>query len=91
MSQDGVYILEFNMHSRPYVTLNVAMTADGKTDTIDRTGTTISSADDLLRADQLRAQNDAVMVEGHTLLGDDPRLTVKSDFLRVERLSQGQE
>ncbi|MBN1666067.1 MAG: 2,5-diamino-6-(ribosylamino)-4(3H)-pyrimidinone 5'-phosphate reductase [Anaerolineales bacterium] len=91
MSQDGVYILEFNMHSRPYVTLNVAMTADGKTDTITRTGTTISSADDLLRVDQLRAQNDAVMVGGHTLLGDDPRLTVKSDFLRSERLSQGQE
>lgn len=91
MSQDGVYILEFNMNSRPYVTLNVAMTADGKTDTIARTGTTISSDDDLLRVDQLRAQNDAVMVGGHTLLGDDPRLTVKSDFLRAERLSLGLE
>ncbi len=91
MSQDGVYILEFNMPDHPYVTLNVATTADGKTDTIARKGAAISSKYDMERMDRLRAQNDAVMVGGHTLLGDDPRLTVKSDFLRAERLSLGLE
>lgn len=79
------------MPDRPYVTLNVAMTTDGKTDSIARKGAVISSIDDMDRVDHLRAQNDAVMVGGHTLLGDDPRLTVKSDFLRAERLSQGLE
>jgi riboflavin biosynthesis pyrimidine reductase len=63
---------------RPFVTLNVAVTADGKTDTIDRHGAMISSPEDLARVDRLRAESDAIMVGGHTLLGDDPRLTVKS-------------
>ena len=79
------------MPDRPYVTLNVAMTADGKTDTIARKGAVISSIDDMDRVDHLRAQNDAVMVGGHTLLGDDPRLTVKTDVLRAERLNLGME
>ncbi len=79
------------MTNRPYVTLNVAMTADGKTDTIARQGAGISSAFDTERVDRLRAESDAVMVGGHTLLGDDPRLTVKSEVLRAGRLSRGLE
>jgi 2,5-diamino-6-(ribosylamino)-4(3H)-pyrimidinone 5'-phosphate reductase len=79
------------MSDRPFVTLNVAMTADGKTDTIARQGAAISSDHDMERLDRLRAHSDAVMVGGHTLIGDDPRLTVKSDSLRAERLSNGLE
>ena len=79
------------MTNRPYVTLNVAMTVDGKTDTIARQGAAISSAFDRERVDRLRADSDAVMVGGHTLLGDDPRLTVKSETLRAERRSRGLE
>jgi 2,5-diamino-6-(ribosylamino)-4(3H)-pyrimidinone 5'-phosphate reductase len=79
------------MTNRPYVTLNVAMTVDGKTDTIARQGAGISSAFDMERVDRLRADSDAVMVGGHTLLGDDPRLTVKSAVLRADRLSRGLE
>ena len=74
---------------RPYVILNVATTADGKTDTIARRGAAISSPRDLERVDQLRAASDAVMVGGKTLLGDDPRLTVKSAALRAERRARG--
>jgi 2,5-diamino-6-(ribosylamino)-4(3H)-pyrimidinone 5'-phosphate reductase len=79
------------MTNRPYVTLNVAMTVDGKTDTIARKGAEISSASDMERVDRLRAESDAVMVGGRTLLGDDPRLTVKSVDLRAVRLSRGLE
>lgn len=66
------------MNSRLYVILNVAMTADGKTDTIARRGANISSESDKERVDRLRASSDAVMVGGHTLLGDDLRLVVRS-------------
>jgi 2,5-diamino-6-(ribosylamino)-4(3H)-pyrimidinone 5'-phosphate reductase len=76
---------------RPFVTLNVAMSADGKTDTVARRGASISSDLDMQRVDRLRAESDAVMVGGRTLLGDDPRLTVKSEALRLERLSRGLE
>jgi 2,5-diamino-6-(ribosylamino)-4(3H)-pyrimidinone 5'-phosphate reductase len=65
------------------------MTADGKIDTVERKGASISSDRDWERVDRLRAESDAIMVGGHTLLGDDPRLTVKSPLLRAERTSRG--
>lgn len=77
------------MTQKPFVTLNIAMTADGKTDTIARRGAAISSALDYDRVDRLRAGSDAILVGGHTLLGDDPRLVVKSAALRQERLARG--
>lgn len=48
---------------RPFVTLNVAMTADGKTDTVARRGATISSPHDLARVDRLRAACAAIMAK----------------------------
>src|SRR4030066_191984 len=74
---------------RPYVFINVAMTVDGKIDTFERKGAAISSQRDKERVDKLRAESDAVMVGGHTLLGEDPKLTVKSESLRAERVAQG--
>lgn len=74
---------------RPYVHINVAMTADGKIDTIERKGATISSAFDKERMDRLRAGSDAVLVGGRTLLVEDPKLTVKSTSLQAERVQHG--
>ncbi len=71
------------------MTLNVAMTADGKIDTVERGGAGISSAGDWARVDRLRAESDAVIVGGRTLLDEDPRLTVKSAELRAQRLGRG--
>jgi 2,5-diamino-6-(ribosylamino)-4(3H)-pyrimidinone 5'-phosphate reductase len=75
--------------NRPFVFVNVAMTADGKIDTVQRKGSAISSTRDKERVDRLRAGADAVMVGGRTLLDEDPRLTVKSETLRAERLVRG--
>jgi 2,5-diamino-6-(ribosylamino)-4(3H)-pyrimidinone 5'-phosphate reductase len=75
--------------NRPYVHINVAMTADGKIDTIQRKGSAISSERDKERVDRLRAEADAVMVGGKTLLDEDPKLTVKSEALRAERIASG--
>lgn len=75
--------------NRPFVFINVAVTADGKMDTFERKGAAISSPRDKERVDRLRAEADAVMVGGRTLLGDDPKLTVKSEALRAERLARG--
>jgi 2,5-diamino-6-(ribosylamino)-4(3H)-pyrimidinone 5'-phosphate reductase len=74
---------------RPFVILNSAITADGKTDAVARQGATISSPQDKERVDRLRAECDAIMVGGRTLLGDDPRLTVKSERLRAARRARG--
>ncbi len=75
--------------NRPFVFINVAVTADGKMDTFERKGAAISSPRDKERVDRLRADADAVMVGGRTLLGDDPKLTVKSEVLRAERVARG--
>jgi len=74
---------------RPFVHINVAMTADGKIDTVERRGAAISSARDRERVDRLRAEADAVMVGGRTLLDEDPGLTVKSEALHAERVARG--
>ena len=74
---------------RPHVLVNVAMTADGKIDSAARGGAPLSSPVDLERVDRLRAGADAVLVGGHTLLGEDPRLTVKSPALRERRRAAG--
>lgn len=69
--------------------INVAMTADGKIDTFERRGATISSERDKERVDRLRAAADAVMVGGRTLLDENPKLTVKAAELRAERKARG--
>ena len=73
----------------PYTFINVAMTADGKIDTISRRGAAISSQRDKERVDRLRADSDAVMVGGQTVLNEDPKLTVRSEALRAERVARG--
>jgi 2,5-diamino-6-(ribosylamino)-4(3H)-pyrimidinone 5'-phosphate reductase len=75
--------------NRPFVFINVAMTADGKIDTFERRGAAISSQRDKARVDQLRAGTDAILVGGRTLLDEDPKLTVKSEVLREERAARG--
>lgn len=73
----------------PFVFINVAATADGKIDTVERRGAAISSPRDKQRVDELRAAAEAVMVGGHTLHDEDPRLTVRSEALRRAREARG--
>ncbi len=75
--------------NRPYVFINTAISADGKIDTFERKGSAISSKRDKERVDQLRADADAVLVGGKTLLGELPKLTVKSEALREARVKRG--
>lgn len=67
----------------------MAMTADGKIDTVERRGARISGAADSTRVDALRAGADAIMVGSHTLLGEDPRLTVRDPELLAQRVRAG--
>jgi 2,5-diamino-6-(ribosylamino)-4(3H)-pyrimidinone 5'-phosphate reductase len=75
--------------NRPHVLVNAAMTADGKIDSTARQAALISSPADSARVDRLRAEVDAIMVGGRTLLEGDPRLTVKSPALRALRQERG--
>jgi len=74
---------------RPYVVVNIAMSADGKISTHERRQVRISGAQDFSRVDRLKAGCDAVMVGIGTVLADDPSLTVKSEECRNYRRKQG--
>jgi 2,5-diamino-6-(ribosylamino)-4(3H)-pyrimidinone 5'-phosphate reductase len=74
---------------RPYVVVNVAMSADGKLSTRERRQVKISGAQDFNRVDRLKATSDAVMVGIGTVLADDPSLTVKGEECREHRRNRG--
>jgi len=76
---------------RPYVFVNVAMSADGKLSTRERRQVKISGAADFQRVDRIKAASDAIMVGIGTVLADDPSLTVKNPELKAERIAQGQD
>lgn len=59
------------------VTVNAAMSADGKLSSVRREQIDISGPADFDRVDGLRSEADAVMVGIGTVLADDPHLTIK--------------
>ena len=66
----------------PYVTVNCAMSADGKIALPSRRQTRISSEEDIARVHRLRNRNDAILVGIGTVLADDPSLLVKGKYVR---------
>jgi len=74
---------------RPYILVNVAVSADGKLSTRERRQVKISGSDDFDRVDIIKSGADAIMVGIGTILADDPSLTVKSPERIAERLSTG--
>ncbi|HIP25091.1 MAG TPA: 2,5-diamino-6-(ribosylamino)-4(3H)-pyrimidinone 5'-phosphate reductase [Archaeoglobus profundus] len=74
---------------KPFVFINIAASVDGKISNEQRRQIRISSNEDLRRVDRLRAESDAIMVGIGTVLSDDPKLTVKSEELRLERIKRG--
>jgi len=66
---------------RPYVIVNCAMSADGKIALPDRRQTPISSREDFKRVHRLRNECGAIVIGVGTVLNDDPKLTVKEEFV----------
>ncbi|HLS33736.1 MAG TPA: bifunctional diaminohydroxyphosphoribosylaminopyrimidine deaminase/5-amino-6-(5-phosphoribosylamino)uracil reductase RibD, partial [Brevibacterium sp.] len=62
---------------RPYVTLKIAQSLDGRIAAADGTSQWITSAASRQRVHALRARVDAVVVGTGTALADDPRLTAR--------------
>jgi len=75
----------------PHVTINLAMSADGKLSTTERRQVKISGTKDFERVDLLKSETDAIMVGIGTVLADDPSLTVKSPLLKEKRVSEGKD
>ncbi|MDD3621919.1 MAG: 2,5-diamino-6-(ribosylamino)-4(3H)-pyrimidinone 5'-phosphate reductase [Methanofollis sp.] len=76
---------------RPYIFVNLAMSADGKISTRERRQVKISGADDFKRVDNIKAGADGIMVGIGTVMADDPSLTVKSSELKATRRARGED
>ncbi|WP_051297344.1 bifunctional diaminohydroxyphosphoribosylaminopyrimidine deaminase/5-amino-6-(5-phosphoribosylamino)uracil reductase RibD [Brevibacterium album] len=74
---------------RPYVTLKLAQSLDGRIAAADGTSQWLTSATSRARVHRLRAVADAVMVGTGTALADDPRLTARApETLRSPEAAQ---
>jgi len=67
---------------RPHVTINCAMSADGKIALPNRKQLRISCDEDIKRMYNLRSESDAVLVGIGAILSDDPKLTVKEKYVK---------
>ncbi|PSR21303.1 MAG: bifunctional diaminohydroxyphosphoribosylaminopyrimidine deaminase/5-amino-6-(5-phosphoribosylamino)uracil reductase RibD [Sulfobacillus acidophilus] len=79
---------------RPWVTLKIALSLDGKVATTTGESKYLTSAQALQHAHELRRQHDAILVGSGTILTDDPHLTYRgrrqgSDPVRVILDSRG--
>ena len=64
-------------HNRPFVTLKIAQSLDGKTATVSGDSKWITGGEARRFGHLLRAQNDAILIGVNTALADDPELTCR--------------
>src|SRR2546428_26145 len=70
------------MPVRPHVIINAAMSVDGKIALSDGKAVRLSNEEDLRRVHRLRAEAGAILVGVGTVLMDDPKLTVKTEYAK---------
>ena len=77
------------MADRPYTLLSCGMSIDGYLDSATGKRLVLSNAADLDRVDAVRADSDAILVGAATVRNDNPRLLVRAQARRDERVARG--
>lgn len=77
------------MTERPHVLLSVAVSIDGCINDTRPGRLLLSNPEDFDRVDQVRADSDAILIGAETLRSDNPRLLVRDEKRRAERLARG--
>ncbi|HEY2296978.1 MAG TPA: dihydrofolate reductase family protein [Jatrophihabitans sp.] len=77
------------MADRPYTLLSCGMSIDGYLDNATETRLALSNEADFDRVDAVRATCDAIMVGAATVRKDNPRLLVRSERRRRDRVARG--
>lgn len=74
---------------RPFITMNMAMTADGKITSVQREHPGFTSREDRRSMDAIRAPADAILIGAGTLRGDDPPMIVRDPAMQARRQQLG--
>ncbi|MCW2919250.1 MAG: deaminase [Actinomycetia bacterium] len=74
---------------RPYVLLSCAMSVDGYIDDASPERLRLSNPADFDRVDGVRATCDAILVGAGTIRQDDPRLLIRSESRKAQRVARG--
>jgi 5-amino-6-(5-phosphoribosylamino)uracil reductase len=74
---------------RPYTLLSCGVSLDGYLDNASGTRLLLSNEADLDRVDAVRAECDAILVGAATVRNDNPRLVVRDEARRRDRMSRG--
>lgn len=77
------------MGERPYVLLSCSMSIDGYLDGVTDERLLLSNDADFDRVDAVRATCDAILVGARTIRRDNPRLLVRAEQRRKERIARG--
>jgi riboflavin-specific deaminase-like protein len=77
------------MAERPYTLLSCGMSIDGYLDSVAVKRLPLSNEADFDRVDAVRASCDAILVGASTVRNDNPRLVIRSQRRREERLARG--
>lgn len=72
---------------RPFVSLNVAESADGKIAPVGHGKVNFGSAEDRALMESLRALADGVLIGGGTLRAEDPSLIIRNPDIRARRIA----
>lgn len=75
--------------ARPYVLLSVATSIDGYIDDTEPERLLLSNDADFDRVDRVRAWSDAILVGAETVRRDNPRLIVRDESRRAQRVATG--
>jgi 5-amino-6-(5-phosphoribosylamino)uracil reductase len=77
------------VRERPYVLLSVAASVDGYVDGATGVRLLLSNDADFDRVDEVRASCDAILVGANTIRRDNPRLLIRSQARRDDRVGRG--
>ncbi|HEX8087325.1 MAG TPA: dihydrofolate reductase family protein, partial [Blastocatellia bacterium] len=76
---------------RPYISLNMASSIDGKTTTFQLEKIRFSSSEDRELLEELRSRADAILIGTRTLVTDDPPLLLRIPSFQVKRQLLGKQ
>ena len=69
-----------HLNGRPFITIKIASSADGKSHSKDGSTTWITSKESRQDVQLIRAEHDAILTGGNTVRNDEPRMNARVDF-----------